>query len=328
MADQVVTTRPPDTQAGLTPHPTLASVGAGGGEGEAYPDPGESVFESLILSMVHWWTLSGMLPNVVSDMVEKHFTQEQMITAHSSLDREGRAPKHHVSGNRSAGKAQAESLCKLVAKLNKENQLPRFTVCCEDLGRVSTMVSSLSLRDEQGVSARLESLELCMRRLQDTVVSTRQQPPSTAGTRPGRRGIFAGDQVQVNAPPSLPNVVITHEAPSNHSDQTFASVAASQTVRNSRMVNHGLTLSPQGEVEVRGRSPSPLTLSQKRGRDEEWTNVVKSGQRKIKKTVRKTEVGTSSVELTGIGAAGQLVLCSSTLVTHIGNPMKKLLKLF
>ena len=75
------------------------------------PDPGESVetvVESLILSMVHWWTLSGMMPNVFSDMVEKHFTQNQMITAYNSLDPENKASKHHGSGNRSTGKAQAD----------------------------------------------------------------------------------------------------------------------------------------------------------------------------------------------------------------------------
>ena len=101
---------------------------------------------------------------------------------------------------------------------------------------MSTIISSLSLRDEQGVSARLKSLELSMRRLQ----ALSRYCWSHAG----------GPWWQT------------------------AIVAASHLVRNTRTM--GLTVSPQGETEVRGSPPSPFTLSQKITREEEWTEVEDS----------------------------------------------------
>ena len=272
----------------------------------APPDPGgadRGSMESLLLSMLHWWSISGMEPNLVIDLLEKNFTQEQMITAHCSLLPGIHVPRKQVSNKRPAAKAQAEGLYTLVMKLNHENKMPRFTVSSEDLGRVTTMPSSLCLRDERSVSARMESLELTMRRLQDSIVTIAQQPPGR-----GSRGV-QGNRVQpMNSNDVTPKIVI-NDAPNVEHVSTFAEAAAKAAggqqhppvLRYSRQPGGrqvpGLIVTPQGEVEVRGMSVSP---SQKRGR-EEWHQV--GDKNKSKKNVRKTEVGTSSVDFSGIEGA-------------------------
>ena len=79
-------------------------------------------------------------------------------------------------------------------KLNHKDKLPRLTVNSEDLGRVSTMLTSLSLRDEMSVAARLESLELTMRRMQDSIVNSQQVP--VRGFRGNQGSIQGGQEVQ------------------------------------------------------------------------------------------------------------------------------------
>jgi hypothetical protein len=79
------------------------------------------------------------------------------------------------------------------------------------------MLSSLSLRDERSVSARLESLELLVRRMQDTFV-TRQQPSGRGTLSTGQGGSGRGR----SGFSSLPRVLITEETPRN----IFASVTA------------------------------------------------------------------------------------------------------
>ena len=67
-------------------------------------DDGTSL-ESLILLMLHYWSLRNEPQNVIN-MVEKHFTQDQMYTAHCSLKPAKAVTKCVVSKNRPASKAQ------------------------------------------------------------------------------------------------------------------------------------------------------------------------------------------------------------------------------
>ena len=142
-----------------------------------------------------------------------------------------------------------------------------------------------------------------MRRLQDSIVTIAQQPPGR-----GSRGV-QGNRVQpMNSNDVTPKIVI-NDAPNVEHVSTFAEAAAKAAggqqhppvLRYSRQPGGrqvpGLIVTPQGEVEVRGMSVSP---SQKRGR-EEWHQV--GDKNKSKKNVRKTEVGTSSVDFSGIEGA-------------------------
>ena len=110
--------------------------------------------------------------------------------------------------------------------LNHNSKLPRFTVSSEDLWRVSGMADSLHLRDERSVAARMESLELRMRRVQDTLVSFQHAP--ARGGRGGQGGFqvpqVQGKEVQggEGAPPlSVPILLVN-----NQEVTSFAGVAA------------------------------------------------------------------------------------------------------
>ena len=239
-----------------------------------------------------------------------------MFCAHSSLMKTGEnVGRHKVSNKRTAGQAQAESLYHLVMKLNHDNKLPRFTVSSEDLGRVSSMVNCLTLRDERSVAARMESLELTMRRMQDSMMNFQQKPVRVRNVQ--------GSQVQefqeVRAPPTAPTIPLI--VVSDPEVPTFAGVAARaaglpQQVPRRQVqgqaggsgAGQGLVLTEQGYVKVRGRSPSL-----KRGN--EWLTAGNQNPKKVKKTVRKTEVGTSSVDFSDLGAAAQ----AGPIQFYIGN---------
>ena len=295
MSDEEVITRPPEVRG--------RSIGT-----EEVLREGE---ESLILSMIHHWSIQGMEPNVIIDLVQKNFSQDQMFFAQSSLMKSTlkpgeNVPFHRVTGKRPAGKAQAESLFQLVMKLNHEDKLPRFTVSSEDLGRVSSMVNCLTLRDERSVAARMESLELTMRRMQDSMVNLQQVP-----TR-GRSG--QGLQVQEPQGGRAPSSASTASpAPlivvSGDEVPTFAGVAAKAVGLSQKVLRRQeLVVTDKGHVKVRGRSPS-----QKRGN--EWMTAGNPKIKKVKKTVRKTEVGTSSVDLSDLGIAAQ----AGPIQFYIGN---------
>ena len=276
--------------------------------------------ESLLLSMLHHWSIQGKEPNVVIDLLQKNFSQDQIYTAHCSLRKGERVTWHKASGKRPAVHAQAESLYHLVMGLNHKNMLPRFTVSSEDLWRVSSMTESLSLRDERSVAARMESLELSMRRVQDTLVSFQHAPAK--GGRGGQGGLQGPQvqekEVQGGGTPSAPKILVN-----NQEVTSFASVAAKaaalpqqqQQPAGRRRVQAGgqgagqeVVLTGPGQVNVRGRSPS-----QKRGND--WLTVGNQNMKKAKKPVRKTDVGTSSVDLSDFGAAAQ----AGPIQYYIGN---------
>ena len=295
-------------------------------EQEAIPDDarvGEddgTSFESLILSMLHYWSLRNEPQNVIN-MVEKHFTQDQMYTAHCSLKPAKAVTKCVVSKNRPASKAQAESLYNYMSKLNNENKLPKLTVNSEDLGRVSTMLNSLSLRDEMTVAARLESLEMTMRRMQDSI--------NTKGPRGNQGGFQEVQETQMKQGGRAP-VIVINDSPAQTSFAAAAAKAAGLPQQRGARATRGQgggpggqqqqggggLLNAQGQVEVRGRSTSP---SVKRGRDPEWQTVESKNVRKSKKPIRKTTVGTSQIDFSEIGAAAH----AGPIHFYIGNTNAK-----
>ena len=114
---------------------------------EAGGDKEVKLMESLVLSMMHWWTIQGIDSNQVKDMMEKRFNQDQIFNAHWKLT--GVKPTHHNGGARgTAGRMQAEGLFKLYDQLTKEGNLPRFSVSSEDLNRVASLLNTVSIRDE------------------------------------------------------------------------------------------------------------------------------------------------------------------------------------
>ena len=50
------------------------------------------------------------------------------------------------------------------------DRLPRFMVHCDELGRVLPLLGAVSISDERSVSARLEALEMGMKKMTDAMV--------------------------------------------------------------------------------------------------------------------------------------------------------------
>ena len=182
----------------------------------------------------------------------------------------------------------------------------------------------------------MESLELTVRRLQDSImkifqVSTRPSP--VRGSRGGQGGEGGqGDQeghrennILKQTAAQAPLIVLI-EAHNKSDDDSFAAVAARSTrlpqqAMAGRQVqaqsNHqgkGPVLTPQGQVLVRGRSPSV-----KRPRQGDWITVEGQNVKKTKKPLRKTEVGTSTVDFSDFGGAAQ----AGPLQYYIGNTTAK-----
>ena len=159
--------------------------------------------------------------------------------------------------------------------MDNADKLPRFVLHCEDLNRATFIMGGLGVRDERAVSARMESLEIGLRKVMEAV----QQQGLAERASP----------FQV-----VPKVVVTAPAGVSQPD-----TAASAGVR--RQVQGGRRTSQSG--------PRDLSPSQKRPRMEEkqvtrpreeespWVKVVKKP--------RKTAVGKSSIDLTAMGLAAE-----------------------
>ena len=71
---------------------------------------------------------------------------------------------------RKQGKGRsAEDLVKLLGKMENTDKLPRFVLHCEDLNKATSIMGGLGVRDERSVSARMESLEVGLRKVMDAV---------------------------------------------------------------------------------------------------------------------------------------------------------------
>ena len=142
------------------------------------------VVESLLLSVAAWWRLNND-PNIAIDLIGRNFQQDDITSAmftlrnfHCYTELVGKIERRKQGKGRSAIYAQAEDLVKLLGKMDNADKLPRFVLHCEDLNRATSLMGGLGVRDERAVSARLESLELGMRKVMDAV---QQQGAAAAG---------------------------------------------------------------------------------------------------------------------------------------------------
>ena len=122
--------------------------------------------ESLLLSVAHHWSRRETHARQ-TELLERHFSQEQMVTALLKLHKLGDlqpAPKHRQGGGvKTATLAQAEDVLGAITSLGNLDKLPRFVVQSDDLPRVLPLLGALSIGDEQAVSVRLEALEATQR---------------------------------------------------------------------------------------------------------------------------------------------------------------------
>ena len=256
----------------------------GGFPGNLYPP----VVESLLLSVAAWWRLTHN-KNIQIDLIGRNFQQDDVTAAMFSLrsypgyvDLVGHIERRQQGNRRSAIYAQAQDLVELLDKLDDAKKLPRFVLHCEDLNRATSIMGGLGVRDERAVSARLESLEVGMRKVMEAV-----QQQGAAGRAERSQTSFL----------AVPKVVVT--APAGGAGATLAGTAAPGGPGARRQVQGGRRASQSG--------PRDLSPSQKRARTEEqearpreespWIKVVKKP--------RKTAVGKSSIDLEAIGVEAE-----------------------
>ena len=130
----------------------------------ALPEPKQ--VESLLLSVAHHWSRRESHARQ-TELLERHFSQEQMVTALLKLHKLGDLqplPKNRQGGAaKTATQAQAEDVVNAITNLGNLDKLPRFVVQSDDLPRVIPLLGALSIGDEQAVSVRLEALEATQR---------------------------------------------------------------------------------------------------------------------------------------------------------------------
>ena len=185
------------------------------------------VMESLLLSVAHFWSIRETAGRQV-DLMERHFRQDEMLAALRQLsDLVGLpAPKQRNPGaTRTATKAQAEDVVAIIKQLGDGDKLPRFNVQSDDLPRVLPLLGAVSVGDEQGVSSRLEALEITqkknmeeMKRMVATIARSVTQPA-------------AAPEIIVNGPASFADVARTGQA-----DQTGQAVAGQPPGRRGSVI--------------------------------------------------------------------------------------------
>ena len=144
---------------------------------------------SYVLGTIHMWHLRGNRNKVV-DLIVRHFSSCQLLEARKELCKAVKADDpvtRRDSVQRSAAEAYTLDLLDQLEELDSQGKLPFIVVPSNVLAKVpfSTLLSS----DDVAVSARLESLEKCMKVLTETV--TKIAAPNT--------GTFAGARARVNS---------------------------------------------------------------------------------------------------------------------------------
>ena len=229
--------------------------------------PPVKAIESLLLSVGHFWSLREAADRQV-DLLERHFRQDEMLAALMELAELTGLPKpkkRNPGGARSATKAQAEDVVATIKKLGDEDKLPRFQVQSDDLPRILPLLGAVSVGDERGVSARLESLEAAqragmdeMRRIVTAVTrgAAHTVPvPEIAVTSPTFAAVVGKN------PPGATNVRTGGPGPGRGQDESRSQPARPWPERTDRSVSRKRTREGEGAGEwrevrhQRGRKP-------------------------------------------------------------------------
>ena len=242
---------------------------------------------SHVLGTVHMWHLRGNRSKVV-DLIVRHFSASELLDASKEICKAVQADvpvARRESGQRSAAEAQAIDLLEHIGELESQGKLPVIVVPSTVLAKVpfSTLLNS----DDVAVSARLESLERCMKSLTESVTKIAAN----------NTGTFAGARARVNSSSregtvragGHPQVLVT--SPRNEEGgTTWAGVA---TKGNGGQGLEQLQLPHQAGRDRLGSD------SDKRKREEEFTYQGRPRNRKV-------EVGKSTVTVDEGGEAAPL----------------------
>ena len=131
------------------------------------PEPGGHpvALESSLLGVISWW-LGRHTREEVLVLISRHFLPDEVREGNLLLAEAcnlQEQPGHKTSILRSAGEAYAVDLVNNLDMLGKQKNAPRYLIPSDQLGKVP--LGALNVRDEVSVGARLESLELSVKRV-------------------------------------------------------------------------------------------------------------------------------------------------------------------
>ena len=162
-----------EDKGGPTEDPTRpAAAGDATGEVKAGNDDGDpalKVVESLVLGVVSWWA-GKFHRNQVLNLVTRHYLASEVHEASLKLAKacQHDAPvKHNNTGSRSACEANAIDLVNTLVELDNQKKKPRILIPSDQLEKVP--FDALAISAERSVSARLESLEQCVKDVTNTM---------------------------------------------------------------------------------------------------------------------------------------------------------------
>ena len=201
----------------------------------------DNTITDLLLGVVNWWWLKGG-KNEVVNLVMRHFELAEVYKSSCYLAETcGLSPPtlHKNSSNRPALEPSADDLVTRMRILIDSKRLPMIVIPANELGKVP--LEAVSDTGERSVSARLESLEECVKGVVSAVdkLSSMRINPATS-----------------LAPiPAVPGVSIT---PAQGPGQTFADIARKHV--QARPDHHGGGAAqggglPPGQNRQRSRSP-------------------------------------------------------------------------
>ncbi len=166
------------------------------------------VIENLVLCALSHWTLRE--PNdCVVELMERNFRQDELFNASVELSLVCKlAPpaRRTCSSKRTAAKAQAEDLLDMVTKMGDADKLPTFVICSEDLHRVAPLLGAPGGREERGLAARVEALEISQKihqsEMKRLITAKSFSEVTKAQTAGGSQSVFAPQQIIVTEPPN------------------------------------------------------------------------------------------------------------------------------
>ena len=183
---------------GLLPHPP------GSPDQEATKwDPTAGILESTLLGTVHMWSLKYNKHELVGHIV-RNFLADDIYQAMCVLSASvgGEKPTgHRNTADRTAGDLYASEVCEMLVSLSNAKKLPKIMVSSLSLTKVPAAV--LTSGDEIGVGARLESLEMGMKKVTEALGKIAALIPKNA-------------QPSVAAGGTVPAVVVTPAVPGPH----------------------------------------------------------------------------------------------------------------
>ena len=144
----------------------------------------DKAITDLLLGVVNWWCLKFGKHETVN-LVKRHFEHEEVYR--SSLDLAGacglgRPVKHKGSFARPAIDANADDLVTNMKQLIDSKKLPKIVIPAGELGRVP--LDAISVSNERSVSARLESLEECVKKVVNVVEKLAVRSPTVPSLAP------------------------------------------------------------------------------------------------------------------------------------------------